>query len=223
YHHDFVSGAGRLQRRTLADGDADFVAIDEVPKLALAFVILEDARFWEHDGFDREQIERAFWFNLLEGRVRRGASTITQQTARSLWLGIDRSLTRKLAEALLAAELERHVDKRRILEVYLNVIELGPEVHGVVEASRYHFGKDPRDLELREALHLASLAPAPVAFSRRFASGETDEAWREHLRRQVRRLRIRHLISEEEAVRAGRSRLKLRPHPELARPSDPPR
>nr|WP_255216677.1 biosynthetic peptidoglycan transglycosylase [Pseudenhygromyxa sp. WMMC2535] len=215
YHHDFVTGAGRVERRTLAPGDEDFVSLREVPNLELAFVILEDARFWEHDGFDREQLERAFWFNVLEGRVRRGASTISQQTARSLWLGIDRSITRKLAEALIAAELEREVDKRRILEVYLNIIELGPEIHGVAEAARYHFGKDARELELHEALHLASLAPAPVAYSRRFADGDIDQQWRAHLRHQVHRLRIRHLITRERANSTNAARLELLPHPEL--------
>jgi membrane peptidoglycan carboxypeptidase len=212
YHHRFVSGSGAETRRVLAVGDDDYVTLEQVPKLALAFVILEDARFWEHDGFDREQIERAFWFNLLEARVSRGASTITQQAARSLWLGVDRSITRKLAEAVLAAELERGLDKQRILEVYLNIIELGPEVHGIVEASRYHFGKQPAELELLEALHLASLAPAPVGYSRRFADGRIDREWREHLRTQVRRLRIRHLISRREAEEALRANLQLLPH-----------
>jgi hypothetical protein len=219
YRHRFVTGSGAEKRRVMALGDADYVDLASVPKLALAFVILEDARYWKHDGFDREQIERAFWFNVLEGRVSRGASTITQQAARSLWLGVDRSLARKLAEAMLAAELERHLDKRRILELYLNVIELGPEVHGIAEAARYHFGKQPRELSLVEALHLASLAPAPVGYSRRFADGEIDEQWRAHLRQQIRRLRIRHLISADEAKRASAVRMQLREHPELrARP-----
>jgi hypothetical protein len=213
YHHRFVSGSGVETRRVLAVGDDDYVTLEQVPKLALAFVILEDARFWEHDGFDREQIERAFWFNLFEGRVSRGASTISQQAARSLWLGVDRSITRKLAEAVLAAELERGLDKQRVLEVYLNIIELGPEVHGIVEASRYHFGKQPAELELIEALHLASLAPAPVGYSRRFADGKIDREWRDHLRTQVRRLRMRHLISRREAEAALRADVDLVPHP----------
>src|SRR5690606_4912776 len=201
--------------RVLALGDRDYVPIDAVPKLALAFVILEDARFWEHDGFDREQIERAFWYNVLEGRVSRGASTISQQAARSLWLGIDRSVARKLGEAMLAAELERGLDKQRILEIYLNVIELGPEIHGVAEAARYHFGKEASQLTLVEALHLASMAPAPVSYSRRFADGTIDRQWRAHLREQVRRLRIRRLISAKQAAEASKVRLRLRAHPEL--------
>lgn len=218
YRHRFVTGAGIEKRRVLALGDRDYVPIDDMPELALAFVILEDARFWEHDGFDREQIERAFWYNILEGRVSRGASTISQQAARSLWLGIDRSVARKLGEAMLAAELERGLDKQRILEIYLNVIELGPEVHGVAEAARYHFGKEASQLTLVEALHLASMAPAPVAYSRRFADGTLDREWRAHLREQVRRLRIRRLISAKQAQDASQVRLRLRAHPELLDP-----
>lgn len=211
YRHDFVDGEGRATRRVLAPGDPGFVSISRVPQLALAFVILEDALFRRHDGFDREQIERAFWFNLLEGRVSRGASTITQQTARTLWLGVDRSLSRKLAEAMLAAELERGLSKRRILELYLNLIELGPGIHGVADAARYHFGKPPEELTLIQALHLASLAPAPVTYSKRFADATIDAAWREHLRRQVHRLQIRHLITAEVAREARRVELELRP------------
>ncbi len=215
YHHAFSTGSGRDKRRVLAPGDAGYVELREVPELALAFVILEDWRYWDHDGFDRDQLDKAFWYDLLAGRVARGASTISQQTARSLWLGIDRSIARKLVEALLTVELERRIDKQRILEVYLNVIELGPEIHGVEEAARYHFGKRPEQLDLIEALHLASLAPAPVAYSRRFAHGRVDAQWREHLRLQVRRLRVRGMISEDEAREASRVRLDLVPHPEL--------
>lgn len=230
YRHEFVTGSGERRRRVLAAGDPGYVPIGQIPQLELAFVILEDWRFWDHDGFDREQMVKAFWYDLMAGRAQRGASTISQQTARSLWLGLDhgagrrpgfdRSIARKLVEALLTAELERGVDKRRILEIYLNVIELGPEVRGVSEAARYHFGKRPQDLDLVEALHLASLAPAPVGYSRRFASGEIDDAWREHLRLQIRRMRVRGMISEEVAQRYLYPRLDLVPHPEMiaARP-----
>jgi len=215
YRHRFETGSGVEKRRVLAPGDSGYVPLASVPQLARAFVILEDTRYWEHDGFDREQIERAFWFNVLEGRISRGASTISQQATRSLWLGIDRSVARKLSEAMLAAELERSLDKRRILEIYLNIIELGPEVHGVAEAARYHFGKEPRNLSLIEALHLASMAPAPVAYSRRFATGKTDSEWRAHLLRQIRRLQIRRLITPAQAEEAAKLHLSLRAHPEL--------
>ncbi|MFV8756388.1 transglycosylase domain-containing protein [Nannocystaceae bacterium ST9] len=231
YHHEFVEASGERSRRVLAPGDPGYVEIAAIPQLELAFVILEDWRFWDHDGFDRDQIAKAFWYDLMAGRTRRGASTISQQTARSLWLrldhgpgqapGFDRSVARKLVEALLTAELEREVDKRRILEVYLNIVELGPEVRGVTEAARYHFGKRPQDLDLLEALHLASLAPAPVGYSRRFASGSIDAQWRDHLRLQIRRLRIRGMISEEVADRyLANTRLDLVAH---AEPSAAPR
>lgn len=230
YRHEFVRGDGQRARRVLAAGDPGYVPIAQIPELERAFVILEDWRFWDHDGFDREQIEKAFWYDLMAGRTQRGASTISQQTARTLWLGLapaepgspnlrrpafDRSIARKLVEGLLTAELERATDKRRILEVYLNVIELGPNVRGVTEAARYHFGKRPQELDLVEALHLASLAPAPVGYSRRFASGAIDEAWRDHLRLQIRRMRVRGMITDELAERYLYPRLDLVPHPEL--------
>lgn len=234
YRHAFVRADGRRERRVLAAGDPAYVPIAQIPELERAFVILEDWRFWDHDGFDREQIEKAFWYDLMAGRTQRGASTISQQTARTLWLGLapaepgspvsrrrpafDRSIARKLVEGLLTAELERSTDKRRILEVYLNVIELGPNVRGVAEAARYHFGKRPQELDLVEALHLASLAPAPVGYSRRFASGEIDEAWRDHLRLQIRRMRVRGMISDEVADRYLYPRLDLVAHPELVQP-----
>jgi hypothetical protein len=231
YHHAFVGSTGERQRRVLAPGDPDYVAITDIPNLELAFVILEDWRFWTHDGFDREQIHKAFWYDLMAGRARRGASTISQQAARNLWLrvdhgpgrapGFDRSVARKLVEALLTAELERQIDKRRILEVYLNIIELGPGVHGVTEAAHYHFGKRPQDLDLLEALHLASLAPAPVGYTRRFASGRIDKPWRDHLRLQIRRLQIRGMISEQVAERHAYPRLDLVPHPELIQSPSP--
>lgn len=210
YRHRFLTAGGTEQTRILATGADGFVSIAAAPDLARAFVILEDARFWHHDGFDREQIERAFWHNLGVSGFSRGASTITQQTARNLWLGHERTLGRKLQEALLTARLEQSLDKRRILEIYMNIIELGPEIHGVAEAARYHFGRAPHELNTIEALHIASLAPAPVTYSRRFDSGEVDAQWREHLEAQVERLRVHHFMSRIGAEQAKQLPLRLR-------------
>jgi hypothetical protein len=209
YRHRFLTAGGTEQTRILAGGADGFVTIAAAPDLARAFVILEDARFWHHDGFDREQIERAFWHNLGVEGFSRGASTITQQTARNLWLGHERTLGRKLQEALLTARLERELDKRRILEIYMNIIELGPEVHGVADAARYHFGRAPHELNTLQALHLASLAPAPVTYSRRFAGGQVTAQWREHLEAQVERLRIHGFVSRIGAEQAKRMPLDL--------------
>lgn len=212
YRHRFVDDRGRPHVRVMAPGAPGYVPLSSVPRVARAFVTLEDTRFWMHDGFDREQIERALWHNLTVGRVSRGASTITQQAARNLWLGIDRSAGRKLQEALLAMRLEEAIDKERILELYVNIIELGPGIHGIADAAEYHFGKPAPDLEIVEAIHLASMAPAPRGLSDKFASGRVGAAWMEHLHAQVRRMYLHGFISHDEMLRALRAELELRPH-----------
>lgn len=210
YRHRFLTDAGDERTQILSPGAEGFVTISGAPNLARAFVILEDNRFWQHDGFDREQIERAFWHNLGAKGFSRGASTITQQTARNVWLGHERSLGRKIQEAVLTTRLESDLKKRRILEIYMNIIELGPGVHGVAEAARYHFGRQAHELNVLEALHIASLAPAPVTYSRRFDDGQADAAWQTHLQEQVRRLHLHGFITYAQMQTALRAPLRLR-------------
>jgi membrane peptidoglycan carboxypeptidase len=210
YRHHFEDDLSRSRMRVLARGAPGFVRLAEVPDLGRAFVTLEDARFWEHEGFDAAQIERAVWHNLSAGRFERGASTITQQTARNLWLGLDRSLGRKLQEAFLADRLERVLSKERILEIYLNVIQLGPGIYGVEEAARYYFGKPAAQLSLLQCVHIASLAPAPNRYAERFASGEVDSAWLAELHNQLRRMFIHGWITRSRLNEALRSDLALR-------------
>jgi len=209
YVHRFRGDDGRLRRRVLAPGEDGYLPLDQARLTAAALVTMEDARFWDHDGFDRKQMERAFWHNLLRGRIERGASTITQQLARNLWLGGDRTLARKLEEAVLAAHLEQVVDKRRILEAYLNVIELGPEVYGVEAAARYHFGRSARRLEVLEALYLASLAPAPRALSARHHARGIPPAWIDRLRTQARRMALHGFLSWDAYRAAVRRAVRL--------------
>jgi hypothetical protein len=211
YRHVFVAG-GRRHDRVLARGAPGFVPLARAPRIAAAFVALEDMRFRSHDGFDREQIERAFWHNLVAGGVRRGASTISQQTARNLWLGVDRSLARKLQEAWLTARLEDSVDKDRILELYMNLIELGPGVFGVDAAARHHFGVPAEDLDALQAIHLAALAPAPRSLSRRFANGRVDDAWLAELRDHARRMHRNGMLSAGDLATALHSDLRLVVH-----------
>lgn len=213
YRHRFVRPDGRADARILSEGAPGFAPMATIPRLARSFVVMEDTRFFAHDGFDRPQLERALWHNLAVGRAERGASTITQQTARNLWLGGSRTASRKLQEAVLAARLEQALSKHRILEVYLNIIELGPDVFGVEEAARYHFDRSAATLEQLQALHVAALAPAPVTYSRRFASGEVDADWRANLEVQAHRLRLHGLVTPEAEAIAQRSALGLEPHP----------
>jgi hypothetical protein len=209
YRHRFVDDDGRARERVMAPGAPGYVSLHEVPLVARAFVVLEDRRFWNHDGFDREQIEGAFWHNLVQGRVSRGASTISQQAARNLWLGVDRSWGRKLQEALLTARLEASTDKARIMELYLNVIELGPGAHGVDEAARLYFGKPASRLSVLQAIHLAALAPAPQRLATRFVDGVVDAQWLDALREHVRRMHRAGLIGDAQLHQALGDELEL--------------
>lgn len=131
------------------------------PHLIRAVITAEDASFVFHEGFDWEGIREAAWRDLQQGKLDRGGSTITQQLAKNLYLSSDKTLTRKLNEALIARLLEHHLSKKRILELYLNVVEWGNHVYGAEAAARHHFGKPARDLSAEEAALLAAILPAP--------------------------------------------------------------
>ena len=130
-----------------------------------AFIAAEDRRFYEHDGVDLWGIGRALVRNVRQGAVREGASTITQQLARTVFLSQDRTLTRKLKEAALAYKLERQLSKEQILEQYLNYVYLGSSAYGLADAAWVYFSKTPSELNLPEAALIAGLPPAPSVYS----------------------------------------------------------
>jgi hypothetical protein len=126
-----------------------------------AFVAAEDNRFFRHHGFDAEMIRRALAHDLSAGRIDKGASTITQQTVKNLFLSGERTFTRKLEEAVLAWRAEQVLTKQRILEVYFNLVELAPGAYGIGAGAERYFGKEPEELSADEAAQLAALLPAP--------------------------------------------------------------
>jgi penicillin-binding protein 1A len=143
-----------------------FVALAQIPKgLRDAIIATEDARFYSHHGVDPTGIARAVYQNFRRGRIVEGGSTITQQLAKVLFLTPDKSLERKLKEAVLALELERRYSKDRILEMYLNQIYFGHGAFGVEAAARTFFGKSVAELSLPEATLLAGLPKAPSTYS----------------------------------------------------------
>ncbi len=138
------------------------VPLDRIsPRLVRAVVASEDASFFGHAGFDWDEIRNAAEQNWKAGRTVRGASTITQQLAKNLWLGTERSWLRKAREAALAVKLERTLPKRRILALYLDVAEWGNGVFGAEPAARRWFGVAARDLSAAQAAVLAGMLPAP--------------------------------------------------------------
>lgn len=142
------------------------VPLSQVSKVVWqAIVAVEDSRFFEHHGIDPIGILRAFVTNLGSFQIRQGASTITQQLARALFLTPERNLTRKIKEALLARKIEHLLTKEEILELYLNEIYFGQGVYGVQAAAQTYFGKDASQINLAEAAFLASLPKAPSDYS----------------------------------------------------------
>jgi len=139
---------------------------DTMPTLVeQAFIAAEDRRFYEHDGIDPVGIGRALVRNITQRSVEEGASTITQQLARTVFLSQDRTLVRKIKEAALAGKLERQLSKPQILSEYLNVVYLGSSAYGVADAAWVYFSKTPEQLTLPEAALIAGLPPAPSVYS----------------------------------------------------------
>jgi penicillin-binding protein 1A len=144
----------------------EFVPIDKIPQIMKdALLSIEDERFYEHGGLDYQGILRAGIFNVLKGSSAGGASTITQQVARNFYLSSERTVTRKLYEALLAFKIEKQLTKDQILEVYLNQIFLGNRAYGFAAAAQAYFGKNLADVSVAEAAMLAGLPKAPSAYN----------------------------------------------------------
>jgi monofunctional biosynthetic peptidoglycan transglycosylase len=129
--------------------------------LLRAVIAGEDQRFWDHNGFDVDAIRQAALKNLTSGEVVRGGSTISQQLAKNLFLGEEKSLLRKVKEAYATLLLEALLDKRRILELYVNVIEWGEGIYGAEAASQFYFHHSAKTLSKDEAAHLAAMIPNP--------------------------------------------------------------
>ena len=140
----------------------EFVPLAQIsPELQHAVIAAEDANFYQHHGFDWHQMEIAAQDDL-EGERTRGASTITQQLVKNLFFGTGRSFLRKGAEATLVPVAELVLGKRRILEIYLNVVEWGPGIYGAEAASRYHYETAARNIGRQQAARLAAILPAPL-------------------------------------------------------------
>ena len=140
----------------------EFIPLSQIsPDFQHAVIAAEDARFYQHHGFDWHQIQIAAQDDLEGGRTR-GASTITQQLVKNLFFGTGRSILRKGAEFTLVPVAEFVLGKRRILEIYLNVVEWGPGIYGAESASRYYDGTTAREIDREQAARLAAILPAPL-------------------------------------------------------------
>ncbi len=147
------------------------------PHLKRAVLVAEDVNFFSHAGFDLGEIRQAIGTALDEGAAPRGASTITQQLAKNLWLSPSRNPLRKVKEAILTWQLERKLGKLRILELYLNVVEFGPGVWGAEAAARHYFSRPAAELDEDEAARLAASLPSPSTWH----PGASSPAYRRYV------------------------------------------
>jgi monofunctional biosynthetic peptidoglycan transglycosylase len=188
----------RARQRAL--GRPDRVAWTWAPYVAIsadlkrAVLVAEDISFFSHRGFELTELQNALEEALRDREMPRGASTITQQLAKNLWLSPSRNPWRKVKEAILTWQIERALPKRRILELYLNVVEFGPGVYGAAAASQRYFGKPASELGAVEAAQLAAALPNPAAwhpgvdsaaYRRRVASIRERMARADFLGRQI--------------------------------------
>jgi len=170
------SDGGRPIR--VGPGSRRWVPLDLVPApVRRAMIVTEDGRFWGHAGINLGLVRKAIRINLEKGRYVYGGSTITQQLVKNLFVGPDKTLARKLEEAIVALHLERVVEKRRILELYVNVIEFGPDVYGIGRAAHYYFDSSVPELTPVEGAFLATIKPKPSAGPRLARQGRFRGWW----------------------------------------------
>jgi monofunctional biosynthetic peptidoglycan transglycosylase len=179
-----------------------WVAYERIsPLLRRAVMIAEDDAFFSHDGLDWNEIKESMRRNLEARHIVRGGSTITQQLARNLYLGDQRTITRKLSEILLARRLEDVLTKRRIFELYLNLIEWGDGVYGAEAAAHQYFGVSAADLDARQAALLAAVIINP----RRFDAAHPNRRIEQRAGMILGRMRRRGQLSEDDyLVATGR-------------------
>jgi membrane peptidoglycan carboxypeptidase len=177
-----------------------------------ALLVCEDSRFFSHRGFDNKAIRDSIISNLRAGHFVRGGSTLTMQLAKNLYLGREKTLSRKLQEAVLTLLLEERLSKQDILELYLNVVEFGPGIYGIREAAQHYFNSHPGELSLAQALFFGSILPRPKA--KHFAdSGAMNDGWAQHLQYLMRIARKINRISDDELEAGLGERLRFgQPH-----------
>ena len=136
------------------------------PYVIKAVIIAEDDKFWSHEGFDFEAMQKALAKDIEKGKFRIGGSTISQQLVKNLYLLPEKSIIRKVKEAIITWRIERKLSKKRIIELYLNVAEWGDGLFGVEAAARHYYGKPALSLTAPEAARLAVMLPSPLKYQR---------------------------------------------------------
>lgn len=167
-----------------------WVSLSQIsPYVVKAVIIAEDDKFWKHEGFDFEAMQKALEKDIQKGKFKVGGSTISQQLAKNLYLSPSKNPIRKIKEAILTWRIEEHLSKKRIIEIYLNVAEWGDGVFGIEMAARTHFGKPAAALNAQEAAKLAAVLPNPRKFiptgTSRYVTGRAERIYQIMVKRGI--------------------------------------
>ena len=153
----------------LCNKNPNYVPLNQISPIMRSVVIAsEDSTFYQNDGFDWSDIHKSFDEDMAADRIIRGGSTITQQLAKNVFLNQNRTIIRKIREAILTIQINALLKKNQILEKYLNVIEFGAGIYGIKAAAKYYFNTTPADLDLLQSAYLTYLIPDPRGFSNTF-------------------------------------------------------
>jgi membrane peptidoglycan carboxypeptidase len=190
---------GRERIVRLFPGSGTFTSIESIsPYMVAAVLTTEDGGFFRHRGFLPSQFEEAMRRNLKAGAIRLGASTITMQMVKNVMLSHERTLSRKLQEMFLTWYVEQSLSKERIMEIYLNVVELAPGIYGITRAAEHYFGKHPSELNPLESVYLALMLPSPVRRHAHYCRGQLSARMDSRLRRIFKIMHDRNRITTEE-------------------------
>jgi membrane peptidoglycan carboxypeptidase len=197
----FIAQDGSAPHRPIdvSPASPDFIALRDVPPLFVrTLLISEDAGFYGHRGIDLRELTAALLTDWSRGGAARGASTITQQLAKNLFLSREKQIGRKLQELAITFLLESALGKNRILEIYLNIIEWGPDLRGLRPAARSYFGREPQALTPAQMAFLVAIIPGPIKYQSSFAHGTPGPGLRLLIDELLAKLRSVDAIGEEE-------------------------
>jgi hypothetical protein len=212
FQHQILVGPEEYETVDIGMESDNYAQIFDVASPFLNAVLTqEDSRFYEHKGFIPREFRGALVRNLIAGRFKFGASSITMQMVKNVFLNREKTISRKLQEFFLTWYVEETLEKDRILEIYVNAIEYGPGVYGIVKASKIYFGKHPRDIKPIEAAFLAHLLPAPRKRYFQYCKGVMSKRWRSKVGRILTNMHRRHRLTDEEYEEASEATLEFNP------------
>lgn len=200
FSYDFTGKNGKKRKIVVGTKNPDYVPFSEIPRYVYGAVVSsEDAGFFGHKGVEFKEIESAIIDNIESDKpYLRGGSTISQQLVKNLFLSREKTLLRKMKELLLSVELDAALSKERILEIYINGIEWGPEIFGIGAATRHYFGKAASELKPIEAAYLASIIPNPNRYYVYFVKDEIPDKWMEKIQNILYKMNLFGFLPDDE-------------------------